>query len=588
MESAIVHLREIVVFLVAAGLIVPFAHRWRISPVLGFLVIGFIIGPHGAGRLAAEHPWIGYAVIDNREGVHLLAEFGVMLLLFVIGLELSVARLWSMRRLVFGLGGAQVLVTSVVIGAIAFAYGNTAQASLVFGACLALSSTAMVMQLLTENRRLGSAAGRTSFAVLLLQDLAVVPILFLVGVLGVRAEGSLAGAFAEAVGLALLAIAAIMGLGNLVVRPLFRAVGATGSRELFMATVLLTVIATALATAAAGLSMALGAFLAGLLLADTEYRHQIEVDIEPFKGLLLGVFFLSVGMSIDPLVVAAAPAMLLASVIGLFVIKGLILFVLARLFRIPTPIAAETALLLGQAGEFAFVILGMALTLGVADAPAAQFMLIVAGLSMAVTPLMARRARQLSAHLEDRATTVSPHDRGLPAADGGLSGHVVIAGYGRVGEMLGSLLDGQSVPHVAIEADAAQVARYREDGAAVYFGDASRTEMLDRVGLSRAVAFVVTMDSAAAAERIVTAVRAARPDLPIFARARDTQHARRLLAAGATRAVPETVEASLQLGEALLAGAGLPEDAAHAVVELRRSEERERLQRSDSGPSSRH
>jgi monovalent cation:proton antiporter-2 (CPA2) family protein len=562
---------ELIVFLVVAGLIVPVAHRFRVSPVLGFLVIGVLVGPHGFGRLAESYPFLSAATIGDEEGVHTLAEFGVVLLLFVIGLELSVERLWAMRRLVFGLGGSQVVVTSVVIGLIAWAFGNPAPAAVVLGTCLALSSTAIVVQFLTETHRLGAPAGRAAFSILLLQDLAVVPLLVLVAVLAEGQRGSVVGAFAEALVTAAVAVVLIMVAGNVLIRPLFRLVGATRSRELFMATVLLTVLVIGWGTSAAGLSMPLGAFLAGLLLADTEYRHQVEVDIEPFKGLFLGLFFMTVGMGLDPLAVLANPVWIVGSVIGLFAIKGAILYVLARLFRLPRATAVELALTVGQAGEFAFVIVGLAQSLGVVDPATGQFMLIVAGLSMVLTPLIARRARSVGLMFE----TEQPGD--APAADAGMtadiSGHVVVAGYGRVGSLIGTLLRQESVPFIALDTDAATVARLRSNGVDAYVGDASRPEILTRVGIDRASAFVVTMDATAAAERIIAAVHRQRPELPILARARDAAQASRLLAAGATIAFPETVEASLQLGEAVLVSAGLPEDAARVIVEAQREVE---------------
>ncbi|WP_181707773.1 cation:proton antiporter [Chthonobacter rhizosphaerae] len=570
-------LRELIVFLAAAGLVVPIAQRFRVSPVLGFLLIGLLIGPHGAGHFAETNPVLGLIAIEESRTIHLLAELGVVLLLFVIGLELSVQRLLAMRRLVFGFGGAQVSVTALVIGGIALLYGNDLPSSMVLGLCLALSSTAIVMQLLTEGRRLGSPAGRAAFAVLLLQDLAVVPILFLVGMFGSEATDSPVQAFLTAIVEAAGVIAVIAVAGRVLVRPLFRLVGATGSRELFMATVLLTVVGTSAVTAAAGLSMALGAFLAGLLLADTEYRHQIEVDVEPFKGLLLGVFFLSIGMGIDPGVVAADPWRALMGVVGLFVFKAAILFAIGVAFRLPVPVAAETAILLGQAGEFAFVVIALAVAGAVIPAETAQYMLVVTGLSMILTPLMARLGREIALRLQARERVAAPD--GPEAVPADLKRHVVVAGYGRVGQLLGSLLDEQAVPHIGLDMDSRLVAAYRRAGAAVYVGDASRPEILEKVGISEASAFVVTMDSAAAAERIVKAVRQAQPTLPIYVRARDATHALRLVEHGATKAVPETIEASLQLGEAVLAAAGLPEETARAIVETRRSVEQARYTR---------
>ncbi|MDH3771802.1 MAG: cation:proton antiporter, partial [Nitrospirota bacterium] len=405
---------------------------------------------------------------------------------------------WAMRRSVFGLGGAQVVLTGIVIAAIASMFDNTLSAALVLGAGFALSSTAIVMQLLAENRRLGTATGQTTFAVLLFQDLAVLPILFMVGALATRNEGSIAFSFAMALGQAALAVAVILVLGRMVIRPLFRFVGRSASREMFLAAVLLVIIGTSIATERAGLSMALGAFLAGLLFAETEYRHEIAVDIEPFKGLLLGLFFVSVGMGIDVVQVAAKPFWLAASVVGLFLVKGVIFYGLARLVGRPPSVALESALLLGQGGEFAFLVVNLAFGLGLMPGPTAQFMFIVTGLTMVATPLVAHGARRLARAIETGEANGQQREADLPTD---LSGHVIVAGYGRVGQMLGSVLDAQELPHSALDTDTALVARFRRAGASIFFGDARRPAMLRKVGIERARALVVTMDNPSAAER---------------------------------------------------------------------------------------
>ena len=564
------NIREVMVFLVAAGVVIPLFRRLRVSPVLGFLAVGLVIGPYGLGRFADSIPWLGYLVISDLEGVRAFAELGIMFLLFMIGLELSVDRLWAMRRLVFGLGGAQVIVTGTAIALTAYAFGNTLAVAVVLGAGLALSSTAIVMQLLAENRRLGTAAGRTSFAILMFQDLAVLPILFLVGAFAAQDEGSVVLAFAWAIGQALIAVAVILVIGRLVIRPLFRFIGSDASRETFLAFVLLVIIGTALATSQVGLSMALGAFLAGLLLAETEYRHEIEVDIEPFKGLLLGLFFASVGMGIDVTLVAQEPFWLIVAVIGLFLIKCPIIYVLARLFGESRSVALESGLLLGQGGEFGFLVVGMALTLGLMPGDSAQFMLIVTGLTMIATPFVAHGARWLARLVEGLET-----DRGGAGADiaGDLSGHVIVAGYGRVGQVIGSILDDQELPHVGLDTDAGLVAGFRTKGGCVFYGDASRPDMLRKFGADRAAALVVTMDSPRAAEQVTTTARRHWPELTIYARARDRDHASGLIAKGANHVIPETMEASLELGEMVLTGVGVPEASARRIIEIRRSSE---------------
>jgi CPA2 family monovalent cation:H+ antiporter-2 len=568
-HEAIPHLREIVVFLVTAGIMVPALSRLRISPVLGYLLVGAVVGPFGLGLLASEWRWVAVAAITDLEGVRALAELGVIFLLFMIGLELSIERLWAMRRLVFGLGTLQVVITSIVVGLIAWGFGNSAAASIVLGACLALSSTAIVMQLLFEQRRLATPLGRTSFSILLLQDLAVVPILFLVGVLGARLGENVGLALLVALGRAALVIAGVYVVGRLVARPLFRMVARTRSAELFMAATLLMVIGTAAITAAAGLSMALGAFLAGLLLAETEYRHEIEVYIEPFKGLLLGLFFMSVGMGIDYRTIADEPLLIFASVIGLFLLKSTITALLCLAFRMPRHLSLEAGLLLGQGGEFAFVVVGLALTLGLLPFQAAQFMLIVAGLTMLVTPLVAAAASRLAERV--RKKTHAPADEPEEATLGELEGHVVIVGFGRVGRMIGTVLDADATPYVALDVDPLTVATARESRLPVYFGDAARVEMLERVHVGTAAAIVVTLDDAAKADRIVQVVRRQWPHVPIHARARNAQHAARLLALGTDHVVPEALEASLQMAGRLLHTLGASEDVIHARLDVQRN-----------------
>ena len=570
MHAEALNLREVMVFLFAAGIIVPLARRLGVSPVFGYLVVGLVIGPHGVARFAEDLPWLHYISITDLEGVRPLAELGVVFLLFMIGLELSLDRLWAMRRRVFGLGGAQILVTGTVIAIIASFFDNTLAAAVVLGAGFALSSTAIVMQLLSENRRLGTATGRTSFAILLCQDLAVLPILFLVGAFAAASDTPVLVAFGWAIGQALIAVAAILAIGRLVIRPVFRFVGSTASREMFLAFVLLVIIGTALATEQVGLSMALGAFLAGLLFAETEYRHEIEVDFEPFKGLLLGLFFVSVGMSIDVAQVAVKPLWLFASIFGLYLVKSPIVYALARWFGESRAVALEAGLLLGQGGEFAFLVVGMAYGLGLMPYDTAQFMLIVTGMTMIATPPVAHVARKLARTVEARAAERGQRGAGIPA---GLSDHIIVVGYGRVGQMLGSVLSAQGLTHIGLDIDADLVAEFRAAGAGIYFGDAGRVEMLRKFGADRAGALVVTMDSPRIAEKVVETARRYWPDLVIYARARDAAHAARLIARGASHAVPETIEASLQLGELVLMGVGVPDQSARRIIEARRQAE---------------
>jgi monovalent cation:proton antiporter-2 (CPA2) family protein len=574
-NQGIPYLHEIAIFLVAAGIVVPLLHRWRVSPVLGYLLIGALVGPFGLGLLVTGFPWLEYFVISDLEGMQALAELGVIFLLFMIGLELSVDRLWEMRRLVFGLGSLQVLITATVIGLIAWKFGNAPAASMILGSCLALSSTAIVMQLLIDRRQLASPLGRSSFSILLMQDLAVVPILFLVGVLGTQTHGNIGLAFLSALGRAALVIGAIYFGGRLILRPLFHMVANSRSAEMFMAATLLVIISAASITGATGLSMALGAFLAGLLLADTEFRHEIEVNIEPFKGLLLGLFFMSVGMGIDYRLVLDEWFWLLVSVVGLFALKTVITTCLCLVFGIPRNVSLETGLLLGQGGEFAFVVVGLAISLSLLPPATGQFMLIVAGLTMMVTPLIAFSGSRLSAMLEKPELQAPEEDDIAACCD--WQGHVLIAGFGRVGQLLARTLDADGASYLALDKQALHVAAARQQGLPVFYGDASRLELLRRAQAERASILVLTMDSPTVMEEVVRVVKAEWPHLPIVARARDIEHAKRLLKLGANEVIPETLEGSLHLAGRVLQLTGAPESAVMRRIETQRAQELETL-----------
>jgi CPA2 family monovalent cation:H+ antiporter-2 len=494
-----------------------------------------------------------------------------VLLLFMIGLELSLERLWLMRRLVFGLGALQVAACAGALTGAGVLLGESPTRAVVIGLALAMSSTAIVLQVLAEEKRLGTPAGRASFAILLFQDLAVVPVLFALGALDPESgAGSLAG-LGRAIGYAVLAVAGIAVLGRLVLRPLFRSVARTRSEESFVAACLLVVIATALATAEAGLSMALGALIGGLLLAGTEYRRQVEVTIEPFKGLLVGLFLMSIGMSLDLHALIAHPAIVLGAAIGLVVLKAAIVGVLSRGFGLPWRGGVQTALLLGPGGEFSFVIVTVALTHGLVDDATASLVLIVAALTMISTPILSK----LGAWLVPRAgprpidpALLLPAMRGAATPDTtthdtthdttpDTGPRVIVAGFGRVGQTVAALLEAHHIPYVAIDRDPDRVARQRRRGKPIYYGDMTRTELLRHLDLDTARALVVTLDDPAVAEALVATARTARPSLLIVARARNAEHAARLYHAGATDAVPETIEASLQLAEAVLVDVGI-------------------------------
>jgi len=562
------YLREALIFLTCAGIVIPLLQSRRISPVLGFLVLGNVIGPYGLGLLTPELPWLRHAVIADIDGVRRLAEIGVTLLLFVIGLELSFERLVAMRRLVFGAGSLQVALSTVAIGLVAWLFGNGFEAAFVLGYCLALSSTAVVVQTLMERRELATPVGRSGFAILLLQDLAVVPLLVLLTLLGSPGANvvHLAG---MALVKAIASVAVILLAGRVLLRALFNRVSALRQPGSFMALTLLVAIGMATITAAAGLSTALGAFLAGLLLAETQYRHEVEVSIEPFKALLIGLFFLSVGMGIDLRVLVEDPFWIAASVAGLFVLKAAIVTPILVAYRVGLPAALETGLLLGGGGEFAFIAIGAAMGSGVLDRPVGQFMLIVVGLSMLATPMAGALGRAVRERLRQRETAAPDKAAAFPE----LEGHVIVLGFGRVGQLLARTLDANAIGYLALDSDARMVDRLGKSRAPLFYGDASRAELLERAGAARAAAIVATMNDADAALRAVNAVRAHFPNVPVLARAHDEAHARLLRAAGATGVVPETLEASLQLAGHVLETMGMPSESRDEFLERQRERE---------------
>ena len=566
-NDALPFLREALLFLALAGILMPLLQRLKINQVLGFLAVGALVGPYGLGLWAQQHAWLSYLVFQRPEGIAPLAELGVLFLMFMIGLELSASRLWAMRRWVFGAGGAQVLLSALVIGLLAWLFGNRMEAALVLGLVLSLSSTAVVMQLLTDRQALGYPLGQAAFAILMLQDLAVVPIFILLGVL--TTGGDAAGWLP----MVLLAVAKSLGaviliylLGRRAIGPLLHMFLRQRQPEIFMALTLLITLGTAALTAAAGLSLALGAFLAGLLLAETEFRHEVEVVIAPFRSLLMGLFFMSVGMQVDLREAASTPLWLALSVPGLFLIKALVAGAVLRLGGFSTGRAMEGGLLLGQGGEFAFIVVGQAVASRLLAPEVGQFMTLVVACSMFATPAMARLGRAFGDWWQARHP--------LPAADGHAvapqEGHVVIVGFGRIGRMLAQILDTQGVAYAAIDNNPQLVAQLQEHAGQLHYGDAARGELLRRVHAQHAAAIVLTMDHPASVLHAARAIRRDYPQVQLFARARDEQHAQALLRAGATLVVPETLESGLQLSEFVLHSLGFPASAAAQVIQLER------------------
>lgn len=566
-------LKDAFVYLLAAGILVPLFHRARIGAVVGFIAAGALIGPHGLGQLAHSLPFVRFITISSPERAAPFGELGVVFLLFLLGLEFSAPRLWKLRREVFGVGTLQVLFCGVPLAlGLALVAVPGPEVALVLGFALALSSTALVSQLLIDQHRSLAPLGQLVIAVLLFQDLMVVPILLAAELLSGPATDVLtlaAMALAKATG----AVALILVAGRFVLAPLVAVAASTRSRELIMAITLVVVVGSAAVTHAAGLSSALGAFLAGMALSETAYRHQIEVDLEPFKGLLVGVFFVTVGMSLDFAAVLPRALWVVAAVAALIAVKAACTYGAARLLRVSAPAAAEAALLLSQTGEFAFVVLGLLAAKGVLGAQDAATLVAVVSLSLAATPVLARVAARLGRTLDARL-----HDALAPVASTA-SGHVIIGGFGRVGRTIADALDEEGVPYVAVDADPRRVAEARASGRPVFFGDAGRAEILDRLGADRALAFVATLDAPNAAERMVTAVRQHWPGTAVIARAKDAEHARRLAALGVAGVIPEAAEASLQLMAQLLSALGLSDETVSARTDLTRARIRDDIER---------
>jgi CPA2 family monovalent cation:H+ antiporter-2 len=563
-------LREILLFLSLAGILIPTLQRLRINQVLGFLAVGALFGPFGLGRLAQDVPWLAWFTFPNNENVAMLAELGVLFLMFMIGLELSAARLWAMRRWVFGAGSAQVALCAVLIGgAVWLLLGQAMEASLVLGLVLSLSSTAVVMQLLGARHATGTPLGQAAFAVLMLQDLAVVPILILIGALARHAPGDSVTMLALlAMGKAALAIALIYLVGGRVIHPLFRAFARQRQPDVFMALILLSTFGIAALSSMAGLSMALGALIAGLLLAETEFKHEVELMIEPFKGLLMGLFFMTVGMGMDALQIAEAPLWLACAVALLVSIKTCVIAPVLRLGGLGWGRAIEGGLLLGQGGEFAFIVVGYAISSRLLDPGLGGRVMLAVGLSLFITPMLARLGRAIGDKWEDRTGEQQAilDDTAL----GAVRGRVIIAGFGRVGQQLAKLLDAQEIPYVAFENDARLASRLHAEGVPVFYGNASRTELLRQVHADEAPAIVLTMDHPSSALHAVRGIRREFPHVRLFARSRDETHARALKLAGATVVVPETLEASLQLSAFVLEAMGLDERLVDRIVDRER------------------
>ena len=550
-------LSDTLTILGAAGIVIPAFARLRISPIIGFILVGILAGPHGLGTYVDAYPWLEAVTITNPAAIEPFADFGIVLLLFAIGLELSFKRLASMRRQVFGVGAAELGVCALLIGGGLMLIGNSLEAAVVLGLALAMSSTALVIPLAGTT----SPAGKAAFAMLLFEDLALVPLLFLFASLG---GDTAPGALLTVVWQGALVIAGMLVAGRLLLPPLFAQAARTKSPELFLAVSLLTVILASLATSAVGLSPILGALIAGVLIAETDYHSEVGVVTAPLRGLALGVFLITVGMSLDLAALIANWKSLLLALTLVLAAKVAVTSALLWLSGSRPGVAAETGLVMASPSETTLILLGAGAAAGVILPQAASFWQAVTAMGLTVTPLLAMLGRA-AARRVDRG--VSAHIDASAAA-----GKTVIFGFGRVGQMVADMLAEHGQTYVAVESDVDMVIKAREAGYAVLFGDVARGSLVDKLDLGAARALVLTMDDPVLIIRLARQIRSLFPELPIIARARDTDHAARLYQAGVTDAVPEAMEASLQLSEAVLVDIGVAMGPVIASIHEKRSE----------------
>mmetsp|Transcript_11074 Transcript_11074/g.33969 ORF Transcript_11074/g.33969 Transcript_11074/m.33969 type:complete len:777 (+) Transcript_11074:149-2479(+) len=553
---------DTLVILLSTMIIVPVFDRLKTSPILGFLLAGILLGPKGL------------QVIGDIHGSQLLAEFGVVFFLFEMGLELSTSKLRSLRADVFGLGAGQFLITGFLITIVTILAGLPIETGLVIGGSLALSSSAFVLQLLSERGELGTRYGRAAFGILLFQDLAIVPMMVLTPLLAAGGGGGnamLVRAISVAAGKGVIALAVIVALGKLLLEPTFKFVAKSKSTEAFVATILFTVLATSTLTEGLGLSDTLGAFLAGVMLAETNYRHQVEADIRPFRGLLLGLFFITVGFTIDIRLALSYIGPVSSLICGLLALKAGVITALGVLFGRSFASSFRSGLLLGQGGEFAFVIFALAQQVGLLAPDLRQLLVLVVGLSMAMTPLLASLGRMLATKMESNRGLIGARQSDQDTADA--TNFVIVAGFGRVGQSVCELLDSQLIRYKAFDLSPQRVIEARRRGLPVFFGDATRQEVLRAAGVEKCKAVVVTLDDPPSTLRAVQALSRDYPKVQIFVRASDRKQKKVLEVAGANAIIPELFETSLLLGRAVLLAYDTPLEEVASIIEERRKEQ---------------
>jgi monovalent cation:H+ antiporter-2, CPA2 family len=546
------------VILGAAGIVIPLFARFRVTPIIGFILIGFLVGPYGLGQLVPQFPWLYHVTITEPEALEPFAEFGIIMVLFAIGLELSFNRLWEMRRQVFGLGALELLILGTGMG-LAFAImGQPVAGAFALGAALALSSTALVLPIAGVSSNVGKAA----LAMLLFEDIALVPIIFLLGAMSPGATGEM-DSIVRTLWSGALVVAVLMVAGRFFLPRLFALAARTKSPEVFLSASLLVVIASALATSAVGLSPIVGALIAGLLIAETEYHGEVESITKPFKGLALGVFLLTVGMSIEPAAIWRDLGRIAAAVVLVIAFKAVVTAVLLRLMGARRSTATETGILMASPSETTLIVLAAATSAQLIAPDTARFWQVVTAIGLTVTPLLAWAGRRLGRRVEAGAPEPRVEE---------MAGRAVIVGFGRVGQLIADMLATHGKSYVAIDSDPDLVRTAQARGYTVTYGDVATSGMIERLRIAQAPAVILTMDEPVAMQRLVKRLHGQFPDLPIIARARDALHAAQLYRVGASDAVPETLESSLQLSEAVLVGLGVPMGPVIASIHEKRDE----------------
>ncbi len=569
--------KDALILLTSAGIAVPLMHKLKINSIVSFLLLGAILGPYGLGSQISAFPFLESFAIEQSEGLGLLGELGVVFLLFLIGIELSVQRLVTMSRFVFGMGGAQLILCASALAFMISLMGLPQKASILLGIAFALSSTAIVIQFLARKKELKSMTGRASFSILLFQDLAIIPVLFLFSVMGTDSQNSLIYDVGMALAQAALVVMIIYVAGRNLLRPLFRLVAHTESADLFVATTLLVIIGSAVAASAAGASMSLGAFIAGLLISETQYSHAIRTVVEPFKGLLLGLFFFTVGMGIDLQYMVQNPLLVALSVVGLIAIKTAVTLPIVRKFGFYWSTSIKTALLLGPAGEFAFVVIGLASAQGILQPSDTALACCVASLSMSAIPLLGRIGFVIAKRVNrnEMPKQIFPQTSETEKIEA-----LVIGGLQRVGGMACEFLTKHAVRYIAIDSDPTLIENLRKKGFPAFYGSGSDPLFLKKCGLMTSKSVIITCSAREEINTIVNIVHGIRPDVQIISRANDSDHAIHLYKAGVYLAVPETIEASLQLAEAALLSLERDETEVVESINEKRGSIREKLQKS--------